>query len=146
MFLQTVKDLSSFTKAYDKYQDFPGDSDSKASAYNAGNLGSIPGLGRSLGEGNGNPVQYSCLENSLDGGAQQASVHGVAKSQTRLNDFTFTMISININNRKTTSGIGIQQMFSNHIRVFKYSNFSNGCFRVTIFFPINRMNKNFKTV
>ena len=59
MFLQMVKDLSSFTKAYDKYQDFPGDSDGKASAYNVGNLGSIPGLGRSLGEGNGNPVQYS---------------------------------------------------------------------------------------
>ena len=41
----------------------------KASAYNAGDLGSIPGLGRSPGEGNGNPLQYSCLENSMDGGA-----------------------------------------------------------------------------
>ena len=46
--------------------DFPGGSDGKASAYNAGDLGSIPGLGRSPGEGNGNPLQYSCLENPMD--------------------------------------------------------------------------------
>ena len=49
--------------------DFPGGSDGRASAYNAGDLGSIPGLGRSHGEGNGNPLQYSCLENPMDGGA-----------------------------------------------------------------------------
>ena len=60
----------------------------KASAYNSGDLGSIPGLGRSPGEGNGNPLQYSCLENPVDRGAWQATVHGVAKSQTRLSDFT----------------------------------------------------------
>ena len=48
---------------------FPSGSDGKASAYNAGDPGSIPGLGRSPGEGNGNPLQYSCLENSMDGGA-----------------------------------------------------------------------------
>ena len=48
---------------------FPGGSDGKASAYNAGDPGSIPGLGRSPGEGNGNPLQYSCLENPMDGGA-----------------------------------------------------------------------------
>ena len=47
---------------------FPGGSDGKASAYNAGDLGSIPGLGRSPGEGNGNPLQYSCLENPMDRG------------------------------------------------------------------------------
>ena len=57
----------------------------KASACNAGDLGSIPGPGRSPGEGNGNLLQYSCLENPMDGGA---TVHGVAKSQTRLSDFT----------------------------------------------------------
>ena len=51
------------------YKGFPGGSDSKASACNVGNLGSIPGPGRSPGEGNGNPLQYSCLENSMDGGA-----------------------------------------------------------------------------
>ena len=51
----------------------------KASACNAGDLGSIRGLGRSPGEGNGNPLQYSCLENSMDRGVWQATVHGVAK-------------------------------------------------------------------
>ena len=50
------------------YHDFPGDSDGKASAYNAGDLGSIPGLGRSSGEENDNPLQYSCLENPMDRG------------------------------------------------------------------------------
>ena len=61
----------------------------KASAYNAGDPGSVPGLGRSPGEGNGNPLQYSCLENPMDRGAWWAAVHGVAKSRTRLSDFTF---------------------------------------------------------
>ena len=55
-----------------------------------GDLGLIPGSGRSPGEGNGNPLQYSCLENPMDRGAWWATVHGVAKSQTRLSDFTFT--------------------------------------------------------
>ena len=54
----------------------------KDSAYNAGDLGSIPGLGKSPGEGNGNPLQYSYLENSVDRGAWRAIVHGVAKSWT----------------------------------------------------------------
>ena len=67
---------------------FPGGSEVKASAYNAGDLGSIPGLGRSPGKGNGNPLQYSCVENPMDRGAWWATVHGVAKSQTRLRDFT----------------------------------------------------------
>ena len=60
------------------------------SAYNAEDPGSVPGLGRSLGGGNGNPLQYSCLENPMDRGAWRATVHGVAKSQTQLSDFTFT--------------------------------------------------------
>ena len=68
---------------------FPGGSDLKASACNAGDLGSIPGSGRSPGEGNGNPLQYSCLENPMDGGAWWATVHRVAKIWTRLSDFTF---------------------------------------------------------
>ena len=67
---------------------FLGGSDGKASVYNAGDLGSIPGLGRSPGELNGNPLQYYCLENPRDRGAWQATVHGLAKSRTRLNDFT----------------------------------------------------------
>ena len=71
-----------------KLRVFSGGSDSKTSAYNAGDLGSVPELGRSPGEGNGNPLQYSCLENPMDGGAWQATVHGVAKSQTQLSDFT----------------------------------------------------------
>ena len=60
-------------------------------AYDAGDPGSIPGLGRSPGEGNGNPLQYSCLENPKEGGAWWATVHGVAKSQIRLSDFTFLL-------------------------------------------------------
>ena len=61
---------------------FPGGSDGKASAYNAGDLGLIPGLGRPPGEGNGSPLQYSCLENPMDVGTWQAIVHKAAKSRT----------------------------------------------------------------
>ena len=61
---------------------FPGGSEGKASACNAGDPGSIPGLGRSPREGNSNLLQYSCLENPMDGGTWQATVHGAAKSQT----------------------------------------------------------------
>ena len=60
----------------------------KASACNVGDLGSISGSGRSPGEGNGTPLQYSCLENPMVGGALWAAVHGVTKSRTRLSDFT----------------------------------------------------------
>ena len=58
---------------------FPGGAEVKASACNVGDLGSIPGLGRSPGEGNGNPLQYSCLENPMDGGAWWATVHGLQR-------------------------------------------------------------------
>ena len=71
---------------------FPGGSDSKASVCNTGDSSSIPGLGRSPGEGNGNPLQYSCLENPMDGEAWWATVHGVAKSWTQLSNFTFTLV------------------------------------------------------
>ena len=57
--------------------DFPGGSDGKESAYNVGDLGMIPGSGRFPREGNGNLLQYSCLENAMDKGAWQATVHGV---------------------------------------------------------------------
>ena len=63
---------------------FPGGSDGKEFACNVGHPVSIPGSGRSPGEGNGNPLQYSCLENSVDRGAWKATVHGVAKGRTRL--------------------------------------------------------------
>ena len=66
----------------------PGGSEGKASACDAGDPGSIPGSGRSPGEGNGNPLQYSCLENPMDRGAWWAIVHRVAKSRTRLSNYT----------------------------------------------------------
>ena len=63
---------------------FPGGSDGKESAYNSGDLGLIPGLGRSPEEGNGNSRQYSCLENPMDKGAGQGIDHGVAKSWKKI--------------------------------------------------------------
>ena len=69
---------------------FSGGSDGRVSVCNAGDLGLIRGSGRSPGEGNGNLLQYSCLENPMGGGAWWATVHGVAKSRTQLSDFTFT--------------------------------------------------------
>ena len=79
-------------KGINPHQGFPGGSDGKASAPNdAGDLGSIPRSGRSPGEGNGNPLQYSGLENSMDRGAWWATVHGVAKSRTRLSDFSLLL-------------------------------------------------------
>ena len=72
----------------------PGGSDSKESVCNAGDLGSIPGLGRYPREGNNYPLQYSGLENSMDRGVWQATVHGVAKSQTWLSDFSLSQYSI----------------------------------------------------
>ena len=77
-------------------------SEVKASACDAGDLGSVPGLGRSPGGGHGNPLQYSCLENPMDGGAWWATVHGVTTSRTRLSDFTFT-------HSKSLGHSGVQQ-------------------------------------
>ena len=65
---------------------FPGGSVGKESACNAEDLSSIPGLGKFLGERNGNPLQYSCLENPMDRGAWRATVHGVIKSWAQLSD------------------------------------------------------------
>ena len=70
---------------YQEVRSFPGGSDGKESACNAGDPGSIPGLVR-YEEGNGYPLQYSCLENSMDRGAWRATVHGVSKSWTQLNN------------------------------------------------------------
>ena len=69
---------------------FPGGSGVKNPLATAGDAASIPGLGRSPGEGNGNPLQHSCLENPIDRGAWQATIHGVAKSPTWLSDWTRT--------------------------------------------------------
>ena len=79
----------------------------KASACNAGDLGLIPGSGRSPGEGNGNPLQYSCLEYPTDGGAWRATVHRVEKSWTRLNNFTFTFKLTNSCEKKKRKDISI---------------------------------------
>ena len=65
---------------------FPGGKDGKESACNAGDLGWVPGWGRSPGEENDNPLQYSCLKNSTDRGAWQATVYGVAKSRAQLSN------------------------------------------------------------
>ena len=80
---------SNWRIAWDLGHRFPDGSDDKASAHNAGDLGSIFGSGRSPEEGNGNPLQCACLENSMDGGSWWATVHGVTKSRTKLSNFTF---------------------------------------------------------
>ena len=75
LFLNIIFLLPEISCNHTILKDFPGGSDSKESACNAGDPGSIPGLGRSLGEGNGNPLQYSCLENSMERGSWQATAH-----------------------------------------------------------------------
>ena len=91
-YIQFLKNqnVKTFKRGVVVYRGFPGGSDGEESACNAGDPGLIPGLERSPGEGNGNPLQCSCLENSMDRGAWQATVCRVAKSWTRLSDFTFT--------------------------------------------------------
>ena len=74
---------------------FPGGSDGKESACNAGDLGSIPRLGRSPGEGNSYPLQYSCLENPMDRRPWRATVHGITTSQTWLSNFTSYWLILN---------------------------------------------------
>ena len=80
-----------------------GGSDGKASAYNVGDLGSIPGLGRSPGEGYSTTLQYSCLENPMDGGAWLAIVPGVTKSRTGLSDFATYLSYLSALSRRKTS-------------------------------------------
>ena len=80
-----------------------------ANAGNAGDLGLIPGSGRSFGEGNSNPVQYFCLENSMDRGAQWATVHGVTKNQMQLSTHNLIMSEKTlISNKITLVDIGVQ--------------------------------------
>ena len=75
-------------------------SDGKASTCNAGDLGSIPGSGIFLGVGNGNPLQYSCLENPMNRKARWAGVHGVAESRTRLSNQHFLLLSSKYSSRR----------------------------------------------
>ena len=86
MFLELVRGTGLCYVNNHVLQDFPGGSDGKESACNAGDPGSIPGWGRFPGEGNGYPLQYSCLKNPMDKETWQATVHGVAKSQPRLSN------------------------------------------------------------
>ena len=80
--------IHSFARSYPFMPGFPS-SDSKESAFNTGDPGSVPQLGRSPGEGNGNPLQYCCQETSMDRGVWRAIIHGVTKSWTWLSDFHF---------------------------------------------------------
>ena len=84
--------LASLTKM--RIEESSGGSDGKETTCNAGDLGSIPGLGRSPGEGNGYPLQYSCLENSMDRGDWQGTGHGVTKSWTQLSNFHLLLIIV----------------------------------------------------
>ena len=81
--------LEKGSATHSNFMGFADGSDVKVSACNSGDLGATPGLGRSPGEGNSYPLQYSWLENPMDSGDQQVAVHGVAKNWTRLSDFHF---------------------------------------------------------
>ena len=84
-----AKECSNYrTTALISHTSLPGSSDSKVSVYNAGDPGSILGSGRSPGKGNGNPLQYSCLEKSMDRGTCWATIQWVSKSRIRLSNFT----------------------------------------------------------
>ena len=87
---------------FNLFLNFPGGSDGKESAYNAGDLGSIPRSGRSPGEGNGNPLQYCCLENPMDRGAVWAAVHGIAESDTT-EQLKFLKISVYVRESQSCS-------------------------------------------
>ena len=83
----------SYEKIEEKPSGFPGGSEGRESTYNAGGQRLIPGLGRSPGEGNGNPLQDSCLDNPMEREAWQAAIHGVAKSRARLISLQFLSCS-----------------------------------------------------
>ena len=90
----SVNSTTASSKVSIAWHRFPGGSEVKASACNSGNLGLIPGSGRSPGEGNDNPLQYSCLENPVDGGVWWATVHGVSKSWTWLSERLNLKVSV----------------------------------------------------
>ena len=100
------KSLTNFCYYISFGPSFPCGSDGKEPACNAGDLGSIPGLGRSPGEGKGYPLQYSGLENSMD-----CIVHGVAKSRTQLSDFHFQWAKMNLDVNKTRITNKVQSLF-----------------------------------
>ena len=97
---------------------FPGGSEVKASACNAGDLGSITGSGRCPGEGNGNPLQYACLGNPMDGGAWWATVHGVAKSQVFRKKHVFRKNSTSVEALSYLISISIPRSLSSPIILY----------------------------
>ena len=94
------------------FGDFPGSSDGKESACSAGELSSIPGSGRSPGEGNGNPLQYSCLENPMDRGIWWVTVHGVPESWTWLSDWYLFLAVLGLCCRTGFSLVAASRFFS----------------------------------
>ena len=103
---------------------FPGGSDVKESACNVGDLDSTPRLGRSPVEGNGYPLQYSCLENYMERGTWQAIVHGVAKSLTPLSDFHLKLESTLFSHQLET-GIKVTKTFTDKFQIFSFDYFMN---------------------
>ena len=130
---------------------FPSGSVGKESACNAGDLGSIPGLGKSPGEGNGNPLQYSCLENSMDRGAWQAIVHRIAVGHDCETNFHFQLlihcISTTPINLKKTSNFRLSlRYFECHMlwRVWILLNNSKTCCNFHFVETLNWLNSNLK--
>ena len=108
---------------------FPGGSDGKESACNAGNPGSIPGSGRSPGEGNSNPLQYSCLENSMDRGAWWATVHEVPRSWTLLSKHQMLlMVEISAVDGIYLSKAGVNFLLNNPFTFTMEASFGIFCF------------------
>ena len=125
-----------------------GGSDSKESACNAGDLGSIPGSGRSPGKGHGNPLQCSCLENPMDRGARRATVRGVAESQTRLKWLSTCCFILILNTDGSITGAywlcGLRQvswsLWSSILKSVNLENFSllrGSCMQGTQHFALN---------
>ena len=107
-------------------QGFPGGSEGKESACNAGDLGLIPGLGRCPGEGKGCPLHYSCLENSMDRGAWWATVRGVAKSLTRLREHLQLDSKTKTNKQKKITHFKNRQKTSKNIFPKQYASCQKG--------------------
>ena len=96
---------------YEQHWGFPGGSDHKESTCNEGDTGSATGSGRFSGGGNGNPLQYSCLENSMYRRVWWATAHGIAKSQKRLSDLTLSLSFINSSMRKKLDNLDKMGLF-----------------------------------
>ena len=114
---------------------FPGGSNGKESAHNAGDPGSVSESGRFPGEGNGHPLQYSCLENSIDWGAWHATINGVTKSQTHMSTNTRTHTHNGLLKRTVageTAGLGLLFLFLSSQCAHKLFNFSRLLFASTL--------------